>query len=103
MAGQVKSLRRIISVFFGLLLSVWKLLAVIGVIFSLCVGCLMWADGKCFGQSVYLAFITFLTIGYGDLAPVSTIARVACVILGFAGIAFMGIIVAAMIKAIEKP
>lgn len=62
----------------------------------------MWADGKCFGQSVYLAFITFLTIGYGDLAPVSTIARVACVILGFAGVAFMGIVVAATIKAIEK-
>lgn len=103
MAGKVKSLRRITSLFFGLLLSIWKLLAVIAVIFCLCVVCLIWADGKSFGQSVYLAFITFLTIGYGDLAPVSAIARAACVILGFAGIAFMGIVVAAMIKAIEKP
>ncbi|MFX0203547.1 MAG: potassium channel family protein [Candidatus Hodarchaeota archaeon] len=102
MAGQVKSLGRIISVFLGLLLSIWKLLAVIGVIFSLSVVCLMWADGKCFGQSVYLAFITFLPIGYGDFTPVSTIARVACVILGFVGLAFMGIVVAATIKAIEK-
>ncbi|MEJ5377086.1 MAG: potassium channel family protein [bacterium] len=102
MASQVKSLWRIISVFFGLLLSVWKLILLLGGIFTLCVGCLMLFDGKCFSESVYVAFITFLTIGYTDLAPVSTIARIACVILGFAGIAFMGIVVAATIKAIEK-
>ena len=31
---------------------------------------LTWLDGKSFAEGQYLALITALTVGYGDLAPV---------------------------------
>lgn len=53
-------------------------------------------------ESLYLSAITALTVGYGDFSPKSPVGRLAAVGLGFLGIVFTGIVVAAAIKALEK-
>lgn len=70
------------------------LLFLVAAVVAIVVVVLWQVDGKSLGDAVYLAFISFLTIGYGDLAPSCGIAKAACVLVGFTGIIFMGIIVA---------
>ena len=53
-------------------------------------------------ESLYLSAITALTVGYGDVAPKSSMGRLAAVGLGVLGILVTGIVVAAAIKALEK-
>ena len=55
-----------------------------------------------FGGALYLGCITALTIGYGDLTPDGPIGRITAILLGTLGIALTGVIVAAMIKALER-
>ena len=58
-------------------------------------------DGKSLAEGQYLAFITAMTIGYGDLAPVTWPARIVAVFIGLNGLLFTGVIVAFTLKAIE--
>ena len=55
-----------------------------------------------FWLALYTSFITALTIGYGDMTPDGAAGKVTAVILGIVGILFMGIVVAASIKALER-
>ena len=102
MGDNIRPLGRLLAVGAGLLLSVWRLLALLALVFVAVVATLVVMDGKSVGEALYLAAITFLTIGYGDVTPTTAVARIACVVLGFAGVLFMGIIVAASIKALER-
>lgn len=52
-------------------------------------------------ESVYFAFITGFTIGYGDIVPVTTIGRIASILLGFNGILFTGLVVAVAVRAVQ--
>ena len=52
-------------------------------------------------DSLYLALITGLTVGYGDLAPESPLSKLIAIFIGFLGIVFTGIVVAASLKALE--
>lgn len=55
-----------------------------------------WTDG------IYLAFVSALTVGYGDITPNTTIGRFICVaILPITGMLLTGIMVAGAINAIE--
>lgn len=49
---------------------------------------------------IYFSGITFLTIGYGDLAPVGLPARLLAMVEGAAGILFIGMLVASATKKI---
>ena len=53
-------------------------------------------------QSLYFAFITGLTIGYGDIVPKTYIGMVIAVLIGLVGILFTGINVAVAVHAIQK-
>ena len=99
---MTKSLSSIFKFFIGLLYGVWKLLLLILLLFVLAVIVICVCDNKSLGDSLYLSFITFLTIGYGDIHPTTTITKIVCILLGFLDICFMGIIVAATIKTFEK-
>jgi voltage-gated potassium channel len=48
-----------------------------------------------------LAFITALTVGFGDVAPRSRGARVVSVILAFLGLILVGILVAVSVHALD--
>ena len=54
------------------------------------------------GEAVYFSFVTGLTIGYGDIAPNTTVGRIVSVALGFVGILFTGLVVAVMVRAVRE-
>ena len=55
-----------------------------------------------FWNGIYLAFVSALTVGYGDLTPKTGIGKFLCVgVLPIIGMLLTGIMVAGAIKAIE--
>jgi hypothetical protein len=52
--------------------------------------------------AIYLAFITGLTVGYGDIHPVTTLGHVISVSIGFVGTVFVGLVVAISTRALAK-
>lgn len=54
------------------------------------------------GDSVYFAFITGLTVGYGDIVAHTGFGRVVSILLGFIGIIFTGLVVAGATVALQK-
>ena len=53
------------------------------------------------GQGIYFAFITALTIGYGDLVPRQLLTQVLAVAIGFSGIALTGMFAALAVQALR--
>ena len=52
------------------------------------------------GESMYFACITGLTVGYGDIEPVTAWGRVVSVGIGFVGMLFTGMTVAVATRAL---
>jgi voltage-gated potassium channel len=52
------------------------------------------------GDAIYFAFITGLSIGYGDIAPVTVWGRVVSVGIGLIGMVFVGVTVAVATRAL---
>ena len=57
-------------------------------------------EGWSIGESIYFAFVTAMTIGYGDLAPKSFFARTAAVVIGVCGVLLTAMIAAVAVKAL---
>ena len=53
-------------------------------------------------DGVYFAFVSGLTIGYGDLVPKGTLARVLAISIGLIGIVFCGLVVAVGVHALHN-
>jgi voltage-gated potassium channel len=53
-------------------------------------------------DSLYWAFITGFTIGYGDITPHTAIGKVISLIIGLEGIIFTGIVVAISVRALAE-
>jgi len=49
----------------------------------------------------YFAFVTGLTIGYGDLAPKAPVARALAIGIGFVGILVGGLVAAVGVQALH--
>jgi voltage-gated potassium channel len=45
-------------------------------------------------DSLYFAFVTAFTIGYGDIAPVTAGGRIVSLLVGLLGLVFTGLVVA---------
>ena len=52
-------------------------------------------------DGLYFAFVSGLTIGYGDLAPKAPLARSLAVGIGFVGIVFSGLVAAVAVQALQ--
>ena len=50
-------------------------------------------------DSIYWAFITATTVGYGDIRPLRKVSRVLSVLIAFIGLIFTGMMVALAINA----
>ena len=64
---------------------------------------LHWVDplpGKNWWEHVYFSAITYLTVGYGDLAPHSPLAQLLSVVCAAAGIATFGMLIASVTKKV---
>ena len=55
-----------------------------------------------FGDAIYFAFVTGLTIGYGDIVMKTTIGRCVALFLGFIGVLFTGLIIAGAVEAVRR-
>ena len=59
-------------------------------------------ESKPLGDATYFAFITGLTIGYGDIVPETGPGRIVSVLLVFIGITYTGLVVAVAVKALQE-
>ena len=55
-----------------------------------------------FAEALYFSFVTGLTIGYGDIAPVTPAGRVVAVLTGLIGILMTGLIAALAVYALKE-
>ncbi|MGH8768236.1 MAG: potassium channel family protein [Burkholderiales bacterium] len=53
-------------------------------------------------DAIYFAFVSGLTIGYGDLVPTRPVARVLAIGIGLTGVLLVGLIVAIGVRALER-
>ena len=96
-----RALRRnfVASLFVGLRI-VWPILSgllALIVALGLVVG---WIEGWSVSEAIYFAFVSGLTIGYGDLAPTTLITRSLAVLIGLCGVVFTGLVAAVAVKAL---
>ena len=52
-------------------------------------------------EGIYFAFVSGLTIGYGDLAPKFVLGRAIAIAIGFTGIVFTGLVAAIAVQALQ--
>jgi uncharacterized membrane protein len=55
-----------------------------------------------FADALYFAFITGLTIGYGDIVVKTPVGRILAVLIGFIGVIFTGLIIAVAVHALRE-
>ena len=79
---------------------VWPILSLlIGliVVLGLIVGFL---EGWSVQESIYFAFVSGLTIGYGDLAPHTLVTRLLAILIGACGVLLTALLAAVAVKAL---
>ena len=54
------------------------------------------------GEGFYFAMVTGLTIGYGDITPVTMVGRLVALFLGFIGIILTGMMVATAVFSLRE-
>ena len=55
-----------------------------------------------FTDTLYFAFVTGLTIGYGDIVVITHFGRLVAILIGFVGIFFTGLMVAVLVYAVRE-
>ena len=79
---------------------VWPILSVLFVLIialGLVVGLV---EGWSVHESIYFAFVSGLTIGYGDLAPKSLLTRVLSIVIGVCGVLVTALVAAIAVRAL---
>jgi Ion channel len=57
-------------------------------------------EGWSMHESIYFAFVSGLTIGYGDLAPKSLLTRALAILIGVCGVLLTALVAAIAVKAL---
>jgi hypothetical protein len=79
---------------------VWPILSVLlGLIIALGLAVGM-IEGWSVHESIYFAFVSGLTIGYGDLAPKSPLTRALAILIGVCGVLLTALVAAIAVKAL---
>jgi uncharacterized membrane protein len=55
-----------------------------------------------FADALYFAFVTGLTIGYGDIVMHTPVGRLIALLIGLVGILFTGLMVAVLVHAVRE-
>jgi hypothetical protein len=87
--GLATGLRVVWPVVSGLLVVIVGLGVVVGL-----------REGWSLGDSVYFAFVSGLTIGYGDLAPTAALGRTLAIVIGVCGVLITALVAAVAVKAL---
>jgi voltage-gated potassium channel len=86
--------------FFKILSLVGHVLLALLALIAVGAGIIALAEGINYWDALYFAAVTGLTIGYGDITPVTAIGRIVAVLIGLLGVVFFGIIVAVATRAL---
>jgi len=81
----------------GVVWPVLSMLLVLIVGLGLVIGVL---EGWSVQDSVYFAFVSGLTIGYGDLAPKTLVTRILAIAIGICGVLVTALVAAVAVKAL---
>jgi len=57
-------------------------------------------EGWSVQESIYFAFVSGLTIGYGDLAPKTLLTRMLAILIGVCGVLLTALVAAVAVKAL---
>jgi hypothetical protein len=87
--GLLEGLRVVWPILSGLLITIVSLGVIIGL-----------REGWSLQESIYFAFVSGLTIGYGDLAPKTLLTRSLAIVIGMCGILLTGLVAAVAVKAL---
>jgi voltage-gated potassium channel len=60
-----------------------------------------WAEDQTLGNAIYFALITGLTVGYGDITPVTPIGKAASAAIAVVGVITAGIYIAIATRAVS--
>ena len=81
---------------------VWPILSVLlglMIALGLVIG---WREGWSVQDSIYFAFVSGLTIGYGDLAPKFLLTRVLAILIGVCGVLLTALLAAIAVRALAE-
>ena len=81
---------------------VWPILSgLLGlmVVFGLAIGL---REGWSIEESIYFAFVSGLTIGYGDFAPKFLLTRVLAILIGLCGLLLTALLASVAVKALTE-
>jgi len=87
-AGLLVGVRVVWPILSALLVAIAALGVVVGIL-----------EGWSVQESVYFAFVSGLTIGYGDFAPKTLLARILAVLIGVCGVLLTALVAAVAVKA----
>lgn len=79
----------------------WPILSGLLIVQAMAGLVIAWLEGWNSFDGLYFAFISGLTIGYGDLVPARAISRVMAVAIGFCGILVTGLVAALGVEALR--
>jgi len=94
--------RKFLIELWGGLTVVWPIMSGLLIIMALCGVAIGRVEGWPLSDSIYFAFVSGLTIGYGDLVPTEPLSRVLAVLVGFTGILLTGLVAAVGVRALER-
>lgn len=102
MASETQRIRR--QFFVGLrgsLAVIWPILSfLLALMVALGIAISM-LEGWPLADGLYFAFVSGLTIGYGDLVPKTLLSRTLAICIGFNGILLTGLVAAAAVQALN--
>src|SRR5262245_63194829 len=87
--GLLAGLRVVWPILSALLATIVALGVVVGLV-----------EGWSLQESIYFAFVSGLTIGYGDLAPKTLLTRTLAVLIGVCGVLFTALLAAVAVRAL---
>ena len=85
--------------------AIWHVRAVILVLIALIVAgaaAVTLVEKMPFADTLYFAFVTGLTIGYGDIVMQTPVGRLVAILIGLIGILFTGLMVAVLVHAVRE-
>jgi Ion channel len=80
---------------------IWPILAVLLSLMALLGMAVAILEGWPLSDGLYFAFVSGLTIGYGDLAAKGLLARALAITIGLTGVIFAGLIAAIGVQALQ--
>jgi len=84
--------------------AIWHVKSVILALVALVVtgaGAIALLEKMPLADTLYFAFVTGLTIGYGDIVPQTHVGRLVALLIGLVGILFTGLMVAVLVFAVQ--